>query len=177
MSEDFDHAFEMRLRDCIPEMRHQSVMLKGRLDQDLVQEVCLRAWKSRHTFNLATEMLSWLNIIMRNLIRENYRGLAAAAERNTDSVEVFMEAMEVFEGSSHVPSDFEQAITSPAAQEHHVTLLRTIERMRRMNPLHMAALHCVVDEGMTYQEASRELGVPPDILKSQVCRARKWLKQ
>jgi RNA polymerase sigma-70 factor, ECF subfamily len=147
---------------------------------DLMQETWERAWKARDRFQPGSNLTSWACVILKNLIHEKYRGLAAAAERRSVSLEESMGRLEEegIEGNVTYEIDHEvqSAIAIPPRQEHHIALLQVTERMRRLSGPHAAAMGLVVGLEMDYVEAGRCLGLAPDIVKSQVHRARKILK-
>src|SRR3989338_3563417 len=127
--------------------------------EDVVQETCLRAFRSFHRFNPGTNCRAWLFTILRNTFLNRVRG----ADR------------EVHEGES--------AEGRPGAGNPEEELLQTalhgdVDRALRALPLAFREAVVLVDlEGLSYKEVAEIVGCPVGTVMSRLSRGRRLLRR
>jgi RNA polymerase sigma-70 factor (ECF subfamily) len=144
----------------IPSLRRYARALTGNGENadDLVQDVCERAWRRRHLWRgEGSGLRAWLFTIMRNL---NINQHKYRQRRPTQAV-----------------SHEDQFGATPPSQEHSVELLRTREALARLPNEQREVLLMVVLEGMTYDETAQALGIPIGTVMSRLHRARDRLQR
>ncbi len=137
--------------------------------EDLVQETCLRAFRSFHRFNPGTNCRAWLFTILRNAFLNQVR-------RGTH---------EVLEGDMTEWGSASGSITEPAASGGHPEeeLLQTIlhgdvDRALKALPLAFREVVVLADlEGLSYKEVAQVVGCPIGTVMSRLSRGRHLLRQ
>ena len=119
---------------------------------DLVQETMVRAWAARTRFQPGTNFRAWLFRILRNLFLSDRR-------RGGHSV-------------SWNPELDDDRLVTPADQESGVMLADLDAALDSITPGQAEALVLVAQEGLSYEEAAAQLGVPMGTVRSRVFRAR-----
>ena len=136
--------------------------------EDLVQETCLRAFRSFHRFNPGTNCRAWLFTILRNaFLNQVRRG-----------------AHEVLEGDTAGWESAVESATGPAAAEGHPEeeLFQTIlhgDVDRAIKALQLAFREVVVLadlEGLSYKEVAQVVGCPIGTVMSRLSRGRHLLR-
>ncbi len=125
--------------------------------QDLVQEACLRAYRSFHTYTRDENFKAWIFVILRNAWLDQCR------RRRAEAV---------------VPLDVEPASAAPPVP---LDLDRTLpDDLRRayqaLSPAHQLLLTLVDIESFTYEEAAAVIGCPIGTVMSGLHNARKRLR-
>ncbi|QEG01336.1 ECF RNA polymerase sigma factor SigE [Stieleria maiorica] len=138
--------------------------------EDLTQQVFLRVYKSRHTYQPTAKFSSWLYTITRNVVSNTNRQLARRREVPLQRIpDVFSETQCTLDVS--VDSD-------PAVEvirgECRVAVQQAISRLGQRQ---QAALQLVHFHGYSYLAAAQELMLSEMALKSLVQRARAGLKK
>lgn len=136
---------------------------------DLVQETLARAIRFHHRFTPGTNLRAWLTRILKNSFI-NTRRVAARERRALDPVPIDDAAEEMYGLAlrSTAPSPEEEVIQGMLADRVEALLDEMPEPYRKTLLLHLG--------DRTYQEISRELGVPMGTVMSRLHRARNLLR-
>lgn len=151
--------FKRQLLEHIPRLRAFAFSLTHNAEEadDLVQDVLLRAWRARDSFELGTNLHAWLFRILRNTFYND----AVVKRRAVQDVDGAM------------------AAKLPAApnQEWRVRWGEMLEGLQELKPHAREALLMIAAAGMSYEEAAQICGCPVGTIKSRVKRARAELAQ
>jgi len=136
--------------------------------EDLVQETCLRAFRSFHRFNPGTNCRAWLLTILRHLflnwIRQNRR-------------EVLEGDAEGWESGAEGPATAAPA-ENPEEQFLQTVLHGDVDRALKALPIHFREAVVLADlEGLSYKEISQIVGCPIGTVMSRLSRGRQLLRQ
>jgi RNA polymerase sigma-70 factor (ECF subfamily) len=134
--------------------------------EDLVQETYLRAVKSRHQFAPASNLKSWMFVIMRNAWLNQIRHERAAPR--------FIELDEQIEQA--------EGLAQPASDDPHVIYMRKLERsdicaaIDSLPRLYREIIVLRDIEGFSYRQIAGILGCPAGTVMSRLGRAREKLR-
>ena len=137
--------------------------------EDIVQETCLRAYRTFENFRPGTNCKAWLFTILYSV--HINRGQKARRERGTLSVE-------------ELEDRFERYLAAPASAEAEIGTVEAwgtrwqpeVESALRLLPEMFRAPVLLVDvEGLSYDEAAAALGCPVGTVRSRLYRARRLL--
>jgi RNA polymerase sigma-70 factor (ECF subfamily) len=146
--------FKRQLLEHIPRLRAFALSLTHDAEQadDLVQDVLLRAWRARASFQMGTNLHAWLFRILRNAFYND--------------VVVRRRAVQDVDGSL--------AAKLPAApnQEWRVRWREMLQALQELKPPAREALLMISAAGMSYEDAAAICGCPVGTIKSRVKRAR-----
>lgn len=136
--------------------------------EDLVQETCLRAFRSFHRFAPGTNARAWVFTILRNLFLNRLRRAGR----------------EVLEKNGDAPEPLASATApDPAGPDPEEAFLQTVvhgdvDRALRALPLPYREAVILVDlEGLSYRECAEVLGCPLGTVMSRLFRARQLLRR
>jgi RNA polymerase sigma-70 factor (ECF subfamily) len=133
--------------------------------RDLVQETCLRAYRTFENFRTGTNIKAWLFTILYSIFVNRYR--RQRLEPKTMSLEeIDLRFQSSFKANDRVPNIGEGTSWSDAEVGGAVEELP--ERLRE-------AVLRVDIEGLTYEEAAAALNCPIGTVRSRLNRARKLL--
>lgn len=163
-------AVEERLRHCLtPEYRrslYYFVLRRvGNPDEaeDLAQQALVEATQHIHRFRGDAAVSTWVHGIALNLARNH---LSRSPQRR-----MLFESDEVLEETESPNSDpCDKAIQRQA-------LVHLSEALRNLPEGSVQALMLVAVDGLSYEEAAAELGVPVGTIRSRVSRARAEVRQ
>lgn len=149
-----EQEFQRGLLTAIPRLRAFAIGLCGTtgLADDLVQETLLRAWANRSSFQLGTNMMGWLYVILRNGFYAEFR------KRKHEVADV---------DGQHAA----MMVTAPA-QEGHIEFGEFRAALLRLPPDQREALLLVGSSGLSYEEAAKICQCAVGTMKSRVSRAR-----
>ena len=149
-----EEEFRTQLVQLIPRLRaHAIALLKSTSDaDDLLQDVMVRAWRFRHTFQPGTNMAAWLFRIMRNQFLTHVRQKAPQ--------------------TSHQGEDWRAEFSTPPEQEWNHAYRELLDCLEKISEPSRQALLLVVAGGFTYEEAAYVCDCAPGTMKSRVSRAR-----
>lgn len=136
---------------------------------DLVQETCLRAYRSWHQFSPGTNCKAWLLTILHNVFRNRLRRLAGGPSlvEFDDSIAYAPHAPERANAGDN-PADL---LVSQSMSEEVQTALDNL-------PDEFRQVVVLVDlEELTYEEAATVLNCPVGTVRSRLARARRRLFQ
>lgn len=147
-------AFKDDLIGMVPRLRRYAMSLTHDAIEadDLVQLTLLKAWESRHRFEMGSNLVAWLFTILRN---GHINGRRKYWREVADP------------DGAHAGT-----LSEPASQEHKVDLRDLQQALDRLDAAHREALTLVAVEGLTYEAAAAIIGCPPGTVKSRVSRAR-----
>jgi RNA polymerase sigma-70 factor (ECF subfamily) len=140
--------------------------------EDLVQETYLRAFRSFHRFEQATNCRAWLLRILTNLNIDRYTRAAAKSEKvryeDIKHLAAAGRGAEGAEGGSGAGSAFDYG---EFLDEDVKRAVESVPETFRA-PLLLSAV-----EGLSYKEIARALGCPMGTVMSRVYRGRQLLKR
>lgn len=126
--------------------------------EDVVQETFIRAWRGLRAFRGDSTFYSWLYRIATN---------AALAFRRRSN---WLERL-----------DSESRDATDQGPEERMMVLQTCEKlqqaMARLPREQAQALSLYEDDGLSYQDVARTLGVPTNTVRTLIFRARRSLKE
>jgi len=134
--------------------------------EDLVQETCLRAFRSFHRFNPGTNCRAWLLTILRHAFLNRIRqaGHDVLAGESAATAPAAVEA---------VP-----AYGNPEEEFFQTVLHGDVDRAVNALPLAFREVVMLADlEGLTYKEIGQVVGCPIGTVMSRLSRARGLLRQ
>lgn len=153
-----DQEFERQLVSHVPRFRRyaRSLVWNPQDADDLLQQACLQAWKSRKSFVAGTNMGAWLSRIIRNASFDQKR--AVRTEVNIDDC------------AEH------SALSSSASQESAWALYELKRALDQLPSNQREALLLVGLEGLSYEAAAEQAHVPLGTIKSRIGRGRASLE-
>ena len=146
--------FQRVLLAAIPRLRAFAIGLCGTTEMadDLVQETVLRAWSNQLSFQLGTNMMAWLYVILRNAFYAEFR------KRRHEVADI---------DGQHAAT----LVTAPA-QEGHIEFKELRAALLKLPPDQREALLLVGSSGLSYEEAARICACAVGTMKSRVSRGR-----
>jgi RNA polymerase sigma-70 factor, ECF subfamily len=136
--------------------------------EDVVQETCLRAFRSFHRFNPGTNCRAWLFTILRNVFLNRVR------TRGREVLEAEMGGLGQVErttADAHVGG-------SPEEQLLQTVLHGDVDRALAALPLVFREAVMLVDiEGLSYREVAEVIGCPIGTVMSRLSRGRALLRR
>jgi len=144
----------------IPNLRRYArVLLRDPVHaEDLVQDCLERAISREHLWQPGTNLRAWLFTILHNLYINQF-----LRHGGSSAMVPLME--------EHV------GVSCPARQFHSMTLKDLARAFDRLPEQEQRVVVLVGLEGMLYEDAARQLGVPMGTVKSRLSRARRRLRQ
>lgn len=149
-----DEMFKAELTALIPNMRAFANSLCGNASQadDLAQEALLKAWNSRGSYQLGTNLKAWVFMITRNQFY---------SDKRRSWRQVWLD-----------PEVAERTLTATT----HATATLELDEVRRALAMlpddQREALILIGAGGMSYEEAAEICGAAVGTIKSRVSRAR-----
>jgi RNA polymerase sigma-70 factor (ECF subfamily) len=122
---------------------------------DLVQDTIVRALQNEAAFAPGTNLMGWLSVMLRN----NFLGQKRSRWREVEDTD----------------GGYAGRMKSVPEQGDAFDLSRLLEAMNRLPSGQGQALRLVFIDGLTYEEAAKQLGCPEGTVKSRVNRAREGL--
>lgn len=150
-------SFHDLLLAALPSLRQQALALtRHRADaEDLVQAAVTNALAAQHSFEPGTNFRAWMTRIMRNRFFSNFR-------RRRETVDL-----------DDAPSSL---MGRSGGQEESIAFKELRANLARLPADQRLVLMMISVQGMSYEEASEQLGVAVGTLKCRVFRARKQLR-
>jgi len=134
-------------------------------NEDLEQEVYLRAWKNSEKYEERGNLKSWINTIAKNVSKDYLK--SAWFRNNQDST-----------SDDFVLESIKDKKTTPELQvinnERHKKIISAIEQLKPK--LKETVMLCEI-EGYTYEEAAKKLKCPLGTIKSRIYNAKKELAE
>jgi RNA polymerase sigma-70 factor (ECF subfamily) len=137
--------------------------------EDVVQETCLRAFRSFHRFNPGTNCRAWLLTILRNVFLNRVR--RGSRERlDGDSM--------VLETGAESATQEAPSAGNPEEEFFQTVVHGDVDRALRALPLVFREAVILVDlEGLTYKEVAEVLACPIGTVMSRLSRGRHLLRR
>ncbi|MBB3997391.1 sigma-70 family RNA polymerase sigma factor [Aureimonas pseudogalii] len=146
------------LSQLAPLRRYALSLTRNREDaEDLVHDTLLRAIEREEQFRPGRNLRTWLLSILHNRFVDGARARRSEAARDAEFAQGTPAAM-------------------PGAQEPALRLAELRRSFAALPEEQRAALHLVVVEGLSYEEAAETLGIPQGTLVSRLSRARVRLR-
>lgn len=136
--------------------------------EDVVQETCLRAFRSFHRFNPGTNARAWVFTILRNAFLNRLR------QSGRETTEGDATAWE----SAPESATLAPARENPEEEFFQTVLHGDVDRALKALPLVFREAVILTDlEGLSYKETSEVLGCPIGTVMSRLSRGRRLLRQ
>jgi RNA polymerase sigma-70 factor (ECF subfamily) len=148
-------ALEDLLIHHIPDLRRFARSLERNrvAADDLVQETLERAIKKMHLYEPTGPFVGWLNTIMRNLFVDRVRRRKLNISTSLD------------DAPQHEPYQNENQIDRLILKDLHGAIEALPHEQRRV-------LLMIAVQGLSYEDAAHQLGVPLGTIRSRLFRAR-----
>jgi len=145
---------QAQLAALVPNLRAFARSLCGAADQadDLVQETLVKAWKSRASFDMGSNLKAWLFTILRNTYLSELR-------------------KRKYEVQDH-NGEMAQQLSVKDGQSGHMDLVDFSKAFALLTPEQREALILIGAEGFSYDDAALMCGCAVGTMKSRVNRAR-----
>lgn len=155
---DRDPAFDRQLQTMFKPLTSFAMRLcQDRVKaEDMVQSTMAKALENYTSFQLGTNMKSWLYTIMKN----DYFSVMRKKKREVEDVDGIFSLMQ----------------STPENQSASVDLKTIHSRMKRLPMDIRACIQMVGVLGMEYEEVAEQLKIPIGTVKSRVSRARIFLE-
>lgn len=152
-----DHSFQAMLVASLPMLRQRALSLtRHRADaEDLVQTAITSALAAHSSFQPGTNFRAWLTRILRNRLFSNLR-----SRRETIELE-------------HAPAGL---LSRSGGQEERLAVQELCRCLATLQHDQRRILLMITVEGLSYTQASQNLGVAVGTLKCRVFRARRQLR-
>lgn len=134
-------------------------------NEDLEQEVYLKAWKNADKYEERGNFRSWINAIAKNVAKDYLKSSAFKNNLNTTSDEVILS---VIKDNRITPED------SVLISERQKGIIDAIESLKPK--LKETIMLCEIN-GYTYEEAAKKLNCPIGTIKSRIYNAKKELAE
>lgn len=152
------HPFHTLLPEQSQCLRQRALTLTAHKDraEDLVQDTLLKAWTSRDSFTLGSNLRAWLFTIMRNTFFSNLR-------KGHREVEDIDEA-------------YAQALFEEPRQDHALELKQMISSIEQLPEIYSTPLLLMGIYGYSQSEAAKACDCTVGTIKSRVSRGRTAVK-
>ncbi len=150
---------QAQLAALVPNLRAFARSLCGAADQadDLVQETLVKAWKSRASFDMGSNLKAWLFTILRNTYLSELR-------------------KRKYEVQDH-NGEMAQQLSVKDGQSGHMDLVDFSKAFALLTAEQREALILIGAEGFSYDDAALMCGCAVGTMKSRVNRARTKLAE
>lgn len=132
-------------------------------NEDLEQEVYIKAWKNADKYEERGNFKSWINTIAKNVSKDYLKSATFKAMSNSTSDEIIMNTVK---DSKQTPEK------KAESSERQKRIINAIENLKPK--LKEAIMLCEI-QGYTYEEASKKLKCPLGTIKSRIYNAKKEL--
>jgi RNA polymerase sigma-70 factor (ECF subfamily) len=137
--------------------------------EDLVQDTCLRAFRSFHRFDPGSNCRAWLLTIMRNLFLNRLR------QKGRETLE--SDLGDGTQGLDELAQPLRER-ASPADEFLHTVVHGDIDRALKGLPLAFREAVVLADlEGLSYREIAEVMGCPVGTVMSRLSRGRHLLRR
>ena len=132
-------------------------------NEDLEQEVYIKAWKNADKYEERGSFKSWINTVAKNVSKDYLKSAGFKNSMNTTSDEYTLECVK-------------DNKISPEAKviglERHTKIISAVEELK---PKLKEVIMLCEFEGYTYEEAAKKLKCPLGTIKSRIYNAKKEL--
>ncbi len=137
--------------------------------EDVVQEACLRAFRSFHQFNPGTNCRAWLFTILRNVFLNRMR----REGREVPEVDASSPAGELESATMSAPPS-----GNPEEEFFQTVVHGDVDRALKALPLPFREVVLLADlEGLSYKEIAEVMGCPVGTVMSRLSRGRHRLRE
>lgn len=134
-------------------------------NEDLEQEVYVKAWKNQDKYVEKGNFKTWINTIAKNVSKDYLKSAKYKVYQNSTADE------EVINSIKDTKATPELTLLSKIRQK------RIIEVIEGLKPKFKEVIMLCEMEGYTYEEAAQTLGVPIGTIKSRIYNAKKELAE
>ena len=138
-------------------------MITKETNEDLEQEVFVRAWKNQDKYEERGNFKTWINTIAKNISKDY---LKSAQKRYEQGATGDDEVLNAIKDNKATP---ESALLSKIRQK------RIIDAIEGLKPKFKEVIILCEINGYTYEEAAKKLDVPIGTIKSRIYNAKKEL--
>lgn len=132
-------------------------------NEDLEQEVFVRAWKNQDKYIEKGNFKTWICTIAKNISKDYLKSSVKRNEQNMTSDETVVNTIKDTKATP------ELTLLSKIRQK------RIIEAIDSLRPKFKEVIMLCDIEGYTYEETAKKLGVPVGTIKSRIFNAKKEL--
>ena len=132
-------------------------------NEDLEQEVYIKAWKNLHKYNEQGKFKSWINVIAKNISKDYLKSKTIKYETKTANDDL---TFETIKDNKLTP---EQTFISKQRQK------RITKAINDLKPKFKEVIVMFEIEGKSYEEISKKLNCPVGTIKSRIYNAKKEL--
>ena len=132
-------------------------------NEDLEQEVFVRAWKNQDKYTERGNFKTWINTIAKNISKDYLKSAQKRYEQNSTADE---EVLNSIKDNKATP---ELTLLSKIRQK------RIIQAIDSLKPKFKEVIMMCDIEGYTYEQAAQKLGVPVGTVKSRIFNAKQEL--
>lgn len=137
--------------------------------EDIVQETCIRAWRSFHRFNPGTNARAWLYTILRNAFLNHLRQQGRQQPLADDESTWVIDPEYVTAPAG--------AVTNPEEHFFQTVLHGDVDRALKTLPLPFREAVVLADlQGLSYREIAEVVGCPIGTVMSRLSRGRSLLR-
>ena len=140
-------------------------LITNQENEDLEQEVYIKAWKNSDKYQERGTFKSWINTIAKNTSRDYLKSAVFKNSSNTISDDLIM---------CTVKDDKQSPEGKLAGKERQKRIISAIESLKPK--LKEAIMLCEI-YGYSYEEASKKLKCPLGTIKSRIYNAKKELAE
>lgn len=134
-------------------------------NEDLEQEVYIRAWKNSDKYEERGSFKSWISTVAKNISKDYLKSSNFKNQNNTTSDEFILNSVK---DSKQNPE------TIQASVQRQARIINAIENLR---PKFREVIMLCEIQGYTYEEASKKLKCPLGTIKSRIYNAKKELAE
>lgn len=132
-------------------------------NEDLEQEVFVRAWKNQDKYEEKGYFKTWINTIAKNISKDYLKSAQVRYEQGSTSDD------EVINSIKDKKATPELTLLSKIRQK------RIIQAIESLKPKFKEVIMLSEIDGYTYEEIAQKLGVPVGTVKSRIYNAKKEL--
>lgn len=132
-------------------------------NEDLEQEVYIRAWKNCDKYEEQGKFKSWINVIAKNISKDYLKSAKMRYEVKTGNDDY------TFESVKDKKLNPEEAFLSKQRQ------IRTTKAINSLKPKFKEVIVLYEIEGKSYEEISKKINCPVGTVKSRIYNAKKEL--
>ena len=140
-------------------------MITKQDNEDLEQEVYIKAWKNANKYEERGSFKSWINTVAKNVSKDYLKSSDFKNSSNTTSDEVVL---------ATVKDNGQTPETKAAYGERQSRIIDAIESLKPK--LKETIMLCEI-QGYTYEEAAKKLNCPIGTIKSRIYNAKKELAE
>lgn len=134
-------------------------------NEDLEQEVYIRAWKNSDKYEERGSFKSWISTVAKNISKDYLKSSNFKNQNNTTSDEFILNS---------VKDTKQNPETIQVSVQRQARIINAIENLR---PKFREVIMLCEIQGYTYEEASKKLKCPLGTIKSRIYNAKKELAE